>query len=149
MSVPDEKMTASFQWGDRVDHRTFGLGTVSGQPFAVSGPTHDLRGSEPKGWSVPVKWDDPSRKDGTYGSAHLRLVDRPNAKGGAFWNHEFQKLKTRALAARQATDLAITNAFRPLEGTGSEKIQAALAHEKSTLADLAEFLAADERGEHA
>lgn len=148
MDAPGKKVEPPFQWGDRVDHRVFGLGTVKGQPSASIGPSKDWRDQEHKGWAVPVKWDDPARDDNVVMSTHLRMVERPNAKGSAFWNHEFQKLKMRVLTARQATDLAIGTAFRPQQGGGAARVQAALAHEKESLDELAAFLNHDERGEH-
>ncbi|MDR6872685.1 hypothetical protein J2Y55_003704 [Bosea sp. BE125] len=149
MSAPSSELESPIQWGDRVDHKKFGLGTVKGEPDARSGASQELQSIEHKGWAVPVTWDDPTREDSMVMSTFLKVVSRPDAKGGAYWNHEFQKLTKRVLAARQATDLVIGNAFRPQGGGGAAKVQAALAHEEVSLGELAAFLERDEQGEHA
>lgn len=137
------------QWGDRVDHRLFGLGTVNGEPVATEGPTKDGRGIEDKGWRVPVKWDDEARAQGSIASHALRLVDRPNAKGGAFWHAEYLKLVTTSAEASKGVEAAIRSAYRPFEGEGLQRLQIALKAEGRARAALVEFLEADERGEHA
>ena len=44
-----------FQWGDRIDHPNFGMGTVIGEPIAVAGAETSPRcASEDRGWRVPV-----------------------------------------------------------------------------------------------
>lgn len=138
-----------FQWGDRVDHRIFGLGMVNGEPRAVCGPAADHRRVESKGWNVPVEWDDASRTAGSVASSFLRLVDRPNAKGGAYWRAEYAKLADNALKARAAVNIAISHAFRPVDGTDSQELKSAMRTESECLSALITFLEADERGEHA
>ena len=45
--------------GDRVRHKLFGLGTVSGKPVEFE----TVRGDDvvPAGWTVAIEWDDKSR----------------------------------------------------------------------------------------
>jgi hypothetical protein len=60
--------------GDRVRHKLFGLGTVSGKPVeSVSG---DLKsgGSVPAEWIVPVEWDDKNRTANRVAHTHLEKV---------------------------------------------------------------------------
>lgn len=130
----DTKSEATpLQWGDRVDHKKFGLGTVDG---------------EPEGEKVRVIWDDPNRAPARVVSSFLRLVTRPDAKGGAFWNHEYGKLLETVKSARGASDTALANAFRPKVGDGLAAIDQALAIEAEALDALRSFLLADEMGEH-
>ena len=50
-----------FKEGDRVKHKLFGLGTVSGKP--VKSVRSDLKSGDvvPTEWIVFVKWDDKNR----------------------------------------------------------------------------------------
>jgi hypothetical protein len=148
ISMSKENDTVPFKWGDRIDHAKFGLGTVNGEPRAVSGASSDLRRIEPKGWTVPVKWDEASRGATQISSSHLKLVDRPNAKGGAYWNHEFQKLADEVRNARKETDLALTNVFRPVGGEGLSTLRTRLEAEHEQLSRLLRFVEEDERGDH-
>lgn len=121
------------QWGDRVDHKKFGLGTVEG---------------EPDGEKVHVIWDDPNRTPTRVASSFLRLVTRSDAKGGTFWNHEYSKLLKTVENTRTATNSELASAFRPIESDGLYKLEQALESEAKALNDLRDFLAADGRGEH-
>ena len=125
--------SAPFQWGDRVDHKKFGLGTIEG---------------EPEGEKVVVKWDDPKRAPTGVMSSFLRLVTRPDAKGGAFWNHEYKKLVDAVKSARATTDNAIGASFRPMNDDGLAALDQSLAAERTALDALRDFLIADEAGEH-
>lgn len=146
--MSDVQGSCPFGWGDRVDHRIFGLGTVDGEPKAMCGAREDLRGTEFKGWSVPVAWDDPERRDGKVGHNHLKLVERPDSKGGAYWNNEYGKLIAEAYTLRKKTDAAIQSAFRAPGGTGLISLRLRLKSELAVLTQVTEFLEADERGEH-
>jgi hypothetical protein len=96
-----------------------------------------------------VEWDDPYRKTGSVNSEFIRLVDRPNAKGGAYWNHEFQGRLDRVIAARAETNGFMKTAFRPLKGSQVEVIKAKVAAEQELLAELLQFLVVDDTGDHA
>ena len=123
----------SLQWGDRVDHKKFGFGTVCG---------------EPEGDKVLVEWDDPQRKTTGVMASFLQLVTRPDAKGGAYWNNEYKKLLEAVKVARVRSDTALANAFRPTKGSGIASIDQALSEEKSPMDALREFLEEDEKGNH-
>lgn len=121
------------QWGDRIDHKKFGLGTVEG---------------EPEGEKVHVIWDDPNRAPARVVSSFLRLVTRSDAKGGAFWNHEYSKLLKTVENTRAATNSELASAFRPIDGDGLSKLEQTLESEAKAFNDLRDFLVADEKGEH-
>lgn len=148
MNTETETESSPFQWGDRIDHKLFGFGTVDGEPIAVCGADPRTHRTVPKGWRVPVKWDDPNRTATRVASFALRLVTRPDAKGGPFWNHEYRKLLEKASKARAATDAAMERSFRPNEGDGIARLDSALDAEQSAIADLRTFLEADEAGDH-
>lgn len=137
MSDEQERASCPFQWGDRVDHKKFGLGTVVSEP--ISGG---------KDWRLQVEWDDPSR--GTTGimSSILSLVSRPDAKGGAYWSYQYNQLLASVHAARNATNEALSNAFRPRGGEGLKSLLDILEIEKSAVRELTDFLERDEAGEH-
>lgn len=137
-----------FEWGDRIDHKLFGFGTVNGEPSRSYGGDSRTFKTIKKGWSVPVKWDDPDRQASTFSSNALRLVTRPDAKGGQFWGHEYEKLLKQVTEARAATEVALKQGFRPNEGSGLTKIDRALNKEQVAIAKLKEFLEADEAGDH-
>jgi len=137
-----------FQWGDRIDHKLFGLGTVNGEPVAVVGADANSHTTVPKGWIVPVDWDDPKRTATKVGSFALRLVTRPDAKGGAFWSSEFKKLLQVVKAARIASDNAFETAFRPHDGDGLATINRRLVEEQKAVDELLDFLEKDASGEH-
>lgn len=138
-----------FQWGDRIDHKLFGFGTVDGDPVASVGMNPKTYRTEPRGWMVPVKWDDPERTATQVASVALNLVTRPDAKGSAYWNNEYQKHLKSIQVARTATDTALKNAFRPHKGNGLEALQRALEEEQDCMETLKAFLKDDANGEHA
>jgi hypothetical protein len=54
--------TAPFRAGDRIKHKTFGSGTVVGNPIAMVGADPDSpSGVRDTGWKVTVEWDDQGR----------------------------------------------------------------------------------------
>lgn len=148
MTATIDPDTKPFQWGDRVDHKLFGFGTVNGDPVALCGPAPRKYEIVSKGWRVPVKWDDPSRTATMVACFALRLVTRPDAKGGAFWNNEYKELLERVLKTRATSESAIKQGFRPHDGEGVERIDRALKLEQEAVAELREFLKADEAGDH-
>lgn len=137
-----------FEWSDRVDHRIFGLGTVTGEPRAGFGATKNGCGTEFKGWSVPITWDDPDRNPGRVMDYALRVVDRPDAKGGAYWSSEYRKLMADILSLRKKTDEAIEQAFRRADGKGVAGLLTVLETDRAAMSETIAFLEADERGEH-
>ena len=132
---PDTVVTnpQNLEWGDRVDHKKFGLGTVSG---------------EPEGDKILVDWDDPKRAPTRVVGSFLRLVTRPDAKGGAFWGNEYRKLLEAVQAARKTSEVALANAFRATDGQGLTSLEKALEAEKAPLDALRDFLKQDEKGDH-
>jgi hypothetical protein len=139
-----------FQWGDRIDHPNYGMGTVIGEPIAVAGAEPSPRfGSDDRGWRVPVEWDDPGRTAGSVSSDSIKMVERPDAKGGAFWNHEFQRLLSQAISARSVTDISLRAAFRHRQGSQVGDIKALIEAEQQILNKVLQFLNVDETGNHA
>ena len=81
-----------------MEHRKFGFGTVEGEPVPMSGPIMEngRYGVGPKGWTVPVGWEDPNRAPSKIGfdpknRPFLVKVSSPDARGHAYWENEFQK----------------------------------------------------------
>jgi hypothetical protein len=147
-----EHDTPPFDWGDRVDHPKFGLGTIVSRPGSVSGPIaehRDVGGYRvgPKGWTIEVEWDDPNRPRGKFSSSHFRLVERPDAKGGAYWAAIYQEKLENALDTRRRTDVDMQRAFRSSEG-GAADVRMKLKAEREAIDDLLMFLEADDAGEH-
>ena len=137
-----------FKWGDRISHKLFGFGTVNGEPTAVVGADASLRKVVPRGWSVPVEWDDKSRTAGRVDSNFLEKVSSPTAKGAHYWNHEWKKLKNTLTEARAQTEALLSNSFRSTPPFKPENLAALLAGEQKALAELTEFLRRDAAGEH-
>lgn len=143
------------QWGDRVDHKMFGFGTVVGEPVPVVGGS--LEGPPfivPSGWRITVNWDDPTRpqSDTSFDpdrSNVLQKVSSPTALGHAYWENEWRKRLDVLLVARGATDGYLKDAFRKKPSFSSRTLAELRDHESHALAELEDFLAADERGEHA
>ena len=70
-----------FQWGDRIDHPNFGMGTVIGEPVAVAGAETSPRcASEDRGRRVPVEWDDPGRTAGSAAVIRSSLLSVPRQR---------------------------------------------------------------------
>ncbi|GGD15130.1 hypothetical protein [Aureimonas glaciei] len=138
-----------FQWGDRIEHPSFGLGTVNGAPVAVVETESSLRfGVEDRGWRVPVEWDDPGRTSGSVGCDSIKLVDRPDAKGGAYWNHEFKNLLAQLSTTRSQTDAYLGEAFRHPRGSRIAAVQVLIDAEQQMLNRVLQFLSVDETGHH-
>lgn len=102
-----------FEEGDRVDHKIFGFGTVSGAPTPVVGPELSGTGSvQDACWSIPVRWDDPARTAGAVMHAVLRKVSSPDARPFTYWERRWQPLLQTWLAARRDVERALSS-FRP------------------------------------
>jgi hypothetical protein len=102
-----------FEEGDRVDHRLFGFGTVTGASVAVVGASERGYKIVPKGWRVPVTWDDPGRQPSDVGSSALTKVSSPDARPFTYWDRQWQLLLQSWKAARKAVE-DDTSAFRPV-----------------------------------
>lgn len=106
--------SAPFKEGDRVDHKLFGFGTVSGALITVVGPDmNSPSGLRDAGWSVPVRWDDPSRTATKVASHVLRKVSSPDSRPFAVWDRQWQPLLQAWITARRDTEWALSN-FRPV-----------------------------------
>ncbi|BDA84119.1 hypothetical protein Sa4125_16610 [Aureimonas sp. SA4125] len=150
MADPQPRKPYQFQWGDRVSHSNFGLGTVNGVPVAVDGTDASPRFSvEDRGWRVPVEWDDPGRTPGLVSSDSIKMIERPDAKGGAYWNNEFQTLLAQLASARSRTDAYLGEAFRHSRGSQVAAIRELAEAEQQILAKVLQFLNVDETGRHA
>lgn len=133
----------------------FGFGTVVGEPVAVVGGS--LQGPPfivPSGWRVTVDWDDAARPQCDIGfdpvrSNVLQKVASPNARGQAYWKNEWLKRMEPLSAARSATDSYLKEAFRKVPPFSTKTLAGLREQENRALVELEDFLAADERGEHA
>lgn len=138
-----------FAWSDRVDHHRFGFGIVNGEPTAVVGPSDTPHYKiVPKGWSVPVRWDDEARGETKVSSDHLRLVEQADARGAPYWRVRYDQIAERVRGERSKTDIAIHNGFRPKGASELAALRMHLEHEKAVLIELIGFLEEDDRGEH-
>lgn len=141
-----------FDWGDRVDHTKFGLGTIVSRPVPASGPITDPSAPShysigPKGWTLEIEWDDPNRPRGKFSSIHFRVVERPDAKGSTYWMAIYRDRLGDTLDARRRTETLMKQAFRSSDG-GPNEVRAALDQERAAIDGLLAFLDADEVGEH-
>lgn len=155
--ISDNNVDCPIQWGDRVDHRQHGFGTVNGHPTPYFAGSYEdgVARTGVSGWHVPVSWDDPDVSVVTadlhrFGKSanNLVLIDRPNAKGVKYWEAKWAGLINAVQSARQATDKQIGQPFR----SGSAQSQAELAHlleqEMQAIRALQEFTSNDDAGEH-
>ncbi|ATG47790.1 hypothetical protein CEW89_09575 [Celeribacter ethanolicus] len=99
---------------------------------------------------MDIEWEDQDRAPSSMGSKFLTLVERPDAKGGLFWEHEYGKLLKQVQVHRAVTDGAMQRAFRDRseERVDVAKLRVALAQEKAGIKALLDFLDADEAGNH-
>lgn len=150
----DQHGPCPIQWGDRVDHKLFGFGTVVGEPVPMMGAS--LRGpprTVARGWSLHVKWDDPAQaaSDIGFNSARsnvLRKVSSPSAKGHAYWESEWRKRLAALAEARTRTQAYVDHAFRNVPPFSPEKLGQLRKAEEEAFAGIEAFLAADAGGEH-
>lgn len=140
------KAQCPFDEGDRVDHKVFGFGTVSGAPVAVVGPggRNSLEIVD-KGWTVPVAWDDPSRTAGKVAHWALTKVSSPDARPFTYWDRQWQPLLKGWLAARRKTEEAQAG-FRP--APDPERVRALQAAEAEAYAAMQAFLADEAASRH-
>lgn len=138
----------SLKWGDRISHKLFGFGTVAGEPQAMVGPDASSYKIVPRGWSVPVKWDDPNREPGRIASSALEKVSSPHAKGAHYWHHQWKKLKDAHTDARAKIDALLANSFRANPPFSHDEYLALHAIEQRASDELIDFLRRDAAGEH-
>lgn len=131
-----------FQWGDRVDHNKFGLGTVVGEPAA--GSNSDRKAS----WGVLVRWDDQARSECRIAHNFLWLVERLDAKGGAYWANEHRKLIDVAIPKLRNLEHVLQSSFRPGSGPASTAIEVALKQLEVAVKPIQDFVKQDEAGKH-
>ncbi len=136
-----------FEEGDRIDHRTFGLGTVSGAPVPTSGP--DVRapsGVSDKGWRIPVQWDDPTRTATGVTDWALRKVASADSRPYGYRNRQWQPLLRAWLAARRDVE-QVASIFRPVPAPSElARLQDA---EATALNAMNLFLDEEQSGKHA
>lgn len=140
------RITCPFDEGDRVDHRIFGFGIVSGTPTPVVGP--DLiavSGVRDAGWCIPVRWDDPKRTAGAVMHHALRKVSIPDARPFTYWDRQWQPLVQDWLAARREVEQVFLS-FRPLPAPS--QVTNAQDAERRAFEAMLRFLENEQAGEH-
>jgi hypothetical protein len=137
-----------FKWGDRVSHKLFGFATVNGEPTPIVGADTSLRKTVPRGWTVPVEWDDKERAPGRVGSDYLVKVLSPDAKGAHYWHHEWQKRVKAIKNVRDKTNAAINASFRSTPPISLAELTELFGQEQTALMELVDFLRKDAVGEH-
>lgn len=95
--------------GDRVDHKLFGLGTVTEARSEGFTSSNTTAGS---GYPVTVEWDDPERRDNTVMHWALTQVSSPDVRPYKFWDKQYQPLREHWLSTRRKVEqLSVT--FEP------------------------------------
>jgi hypothetical protein len=122
--------------GDRVDHKTFGFGTV----VEVSDYP-----SNSGGWKVNVEWDDKERNASSVLSSFLSVVSRPDTKPFVYYNKQWMPLKANWLAARRNFENAVET-FRP--EPSRENLIELQEIEKAAWAEIERFIDDDRSGRH-
>jgi hypothetical protein len=140
------KPACPFEEGDRVDHKVFGFGTVSGAPVAVVGPGgRQSMEVVDKGWTVPVAWDDRARTADRVAHWALTKVSSPDARPFTYWDRQWQPLLKTWIAARRLVEEA-SGSFRPLPDP--ERLQQLQAAETAAHAAIQAFIEAERAGRH-
>lgn len=141
-----ETKACPFEEGDRVDHRKFGLGTVSGAPVATVGPDVSARsGVRDAGWRLSVTWDDPDRSTTQIMSSHLTKVASPDTRPYSYWNRQWQPLLTAWRDARKAFEIAAAE-FRPIPDEAA--MSALHDREQAAWAAMQTFIEDERVGRH-
>jgi len=139
-------LNCPFEEGDRIDHKLFGLGTVTGAPVAMVGPDiHSAGGVRDAGWAVPVKWDDPTRTAATVMHQALRKVASPDSRPFGHWDRQWQPLLQTWLAARRDVE-RLSSEFRPVPDIRA--LRRAQEVEREAFEALQRFWEAEQSGEH-
>ncbi|WP_321942129.1 hypothetical protein [Paraburkholderia tropica] len=132
--------------GDRIDHKIFGFGTVVGAPVSMVEPdTQSANGVRDAGWSVPVKWDDPTRTAGAVMHQALRKVSSPDSRPFSHWDRQWQPLLQAWLAARRDVE-ELSSSFRPVPELHTlTRMQEV---ERKAFEAMQRFWSAEQSGEH-
>jgi hypothetical protein len=108
----------------------------------------DLRstgGVRDAGWSVPVKWDDPTRTAGAVMHQALRKVSSPDSRPFGHWDRQWQPLLQAWLAARRDVE-QLSSSFRPVpEPHALTRMQDV---ERKAFEAMQRFWDAEQSGEH-
>ena len=133
-----------FDEGDRVEHRLFGFGTVTGQAGALvaANPSGGVRDS---GWSVSVRWDDESRGPSKVIHHVLRKVSSPDSRPTSFYDRQWQPLYQNWFAARMEVQRICAEFRPPPEPAALARAQAV---ERTSFEAMQAFWAAERNGEH-
>ncbi len=133
-----------FDGGDRIEHRLFGFGTVTGEPGPLVGPDSQ-GGVRDAGWRVSVLWDDESRGHSEVIHHVLRKISSPDSRPTSFYERQWQPLRQNWLAARMEVQ-RICAEFRPPPEHAA--IARAQAVEREAFEAMQAFWDAESAGEH-
>lgn len=150
----DQHGSCPVQWGDRVDHKKFGFGTICAEPIPMSGPSDRDPWVVAAGWRVRVEWEDPARQpmdiayqpDGP--NVVLTKVSSSAAKGYAYWQNEWRKHFEPVQAASEETAAYLRQSFRTNPALSKAKLHELRRREDEAVKELVAFLDRDEAGEH-
>ncbi|KAA0574633.1 hypothetical protein FZ983_27425 [Azospirillum sp. B21] len=121
-------------WGDRVEHRLFGLGHIV-----------DIENDK-----LEIAFDESGTK--RVMSSFVTKVASAETKGIAYWNRQFKPLVAAWLTAREEVTRLLPQMFRPLHPLQPDDLQRQLsaADEKERMARAAidAFLEEDRQGHH-
>ena len=95
-----------------------------------------------------VVWDEPDRRPCIVVSSFLRLVESPQARGGAYWRNEYNTLAATVRTELGAFEASLSSSFRPCDGIGAEIVAAKLDNLHISTQALIDFLKADDDGQH-
>lgn len=137
-----------FQWGDRVDHRKFGIGRIIDDPSPSGRPVLKQGNTVFCGWSATIEWEDSAREPARMALDFVLLVERVDAKGGAYWANEHTKLLAPAITKLRSLESALQSSFRPQNSGATAQIPELLYELEGAVAELLEFIRADDNGEH-
>lgn len=147
--MKEEAMSGSvcpFEEGDRVDHKIFGFGMVSGSPTPMAGPDmHSPTGVRDAGWSIPVRWDDPARTAGAVMHTALRKLSSPDSRPFTYWDRQWQPLFQAWFTARRNVEGALSS-FRPAPSAGD--VEGLLSVEREAFDAIQIFWEDERSGKH-
>jgi hypothetical protein len=133
-----------FDEGDRVEHRLFGFGSVTGQPSASSAGSPE-GGVRDSGWRVSVLWDDKSRGPSEVIHHVLRKVSSPDSRPTSFYDRQWQPLRQNWLSARMEVQRICAEFRPPPEPAALTRAQAV---EQAAFEAMQAFWTAESNGEH-
>lgn len=135
-----------FEEGDRVDHKLFGLGTVSGTPVTMVGPDMESAdGVSHAGWRVPVHWDDERWTAESVAHHVLTKVSSPDVHPFSYWDCQWQPLLRTWLEARRKVE-EICSSFRPVPDQGA--LANAQELEREAFEAMQRFWEQEQAGQH-